>query len=386
MTFDAKMLAPLPCDPDAANDVFKDAASGGVTLIYAPDGYLLTEGLALALTDMGRRPLWLRVGPEDRDPAAFLLSVVAAARRSYPGAGADIAAVSVDAVTAQRWFDVAASQYERRGDIAGECRSILSGSAVAAEAGDFADASSRASAARSLASAADLADVQMWATWQLGRVALAAGDADGALVSFCGAASSRAAADALGARPVRDTGDLAMHVMELRRQQESHREAQAALSRAEHETLNQLMSAATAAGARSDEVSGADGWRGTPVPLKFPMLAGPELARSGPARREERPRPLSRWRRALLPHRDTPPSEAPPPRCRTARLTRPPPGPGPAPPTRLPSAPPSFPSRAGRAAPASSRCTCSGRSTSRSTTWRCRNGRARAVARCLATC
>ena len=43
---------------------------------------MLTEGLAAALRREGRRPLWLRLGPQDRDPGAFLASLVAAAQRS----------------------------------------------------------------------------------------------------------------------------------------------------------------------------------------------------------------------------------------------------------------------------------------------------------------
>ena len=36
MTFEAKTLVPLPCDPDAVNATFEDAASGGITLVEAP--------------------------------------------------------------------------------------------------------------------------------------------------------------------------------------------------------------------------------------------------------------------------------------------------------------------------------------------------------------
>ena len=82
MTFEAKTLVPLPCDPDAAHTIFEDAASGSITLLEAPTGYALTEGLALAFSDLDRRPLWLRLGPEDSDPATFLLSLVTAARCS----------------------------------------------------------------------------------------------------------------------------------------------------------------------------------------------------------------------------------------------------------------------------------------------------------------
>src|SRR5208282_2931237 len=87
MTFEAKTLAPLPGDPDTASGALEGAASGDITLLEAPAGYVLTEGLALAFTRFGRHPLWLRLGPEDRDPATFLLSLVAAARRFRRDAG-----------------------------------------------------------------------------------------------------------------------------------------------------------------------------------------------------------------------------------------------------------------------------------------------------------
>src|SRR5512146_985231 len=87
VTFEAKTLMPLPCDPDAAHTIFEDAASGRTTLLEAPAGYALTEGLALAFSGLDRHPLWLRLGPEDSDPATFLLSLVTAARRLRRDAG-----------------------------------------------------------------------------------------------------------------------------------------------------------------------------------------------------------------------------------------------------------------------------------------------------------
>ena len=41
----------------------------------------------MALTSAGRVPLWLRLEPEDRDPATFLVSLAAAARRAGGGMG-----------------------------------------------------------------------------------------------------------------------------------------------------------------------------------------------------------------------------------------------------------------------------------------------------------
>jgi DNA-binding SARP family transcriptional activator len=216
---------------------------------------------------------------------------------------ADIAATRGDTAMARQWFDLATSQYARRHDLEGECRSMLAGSAVAAQEGDLANALSRAYAVSSLASTDDLSGIRMWATWQLGRFSLAAGDNDRALSLFRRAASSCAADhDAAAARPVKVTGDLAAQLEELRRQQESHHEAQAALSRTEHETLNQLMTAIQITSARKDEVFGADGWSRTPVPLKHPGLI--QVGTPGPGTRE---RPLIRLRRALLSRREVPP-------------------------------------------------------------------------------
>lgn len=218
---------------------------------------------------------------------------------------ADIAAVRGDMTMARQWFDCAASQYAKRIDLEGQCRSMLAGSVVAAEAGDLANALSRAHAASSLAGTEDLSAIRMWALWQVGRVSLAAGDSEGALSAFCRAGSAAAEVrDLTAVRPVRMTGELATQVGELRRRQETHREAQAALSRAEHEALNQLTAAARAPELRDDGLSGTDGWSRTPVPLK---LTG--LIQSGAPPPDSRPRSLTWLRRALLPRRPDPPRQ-----------------------------------------------------------------------------
>jgi DNA-binding SARP family transcriptional activator len=217
---------------------------------------------------------------------------------------ADIAAVRGDMTMARRWFDCAASQYAKRNDLEGQSRSMLAGSAAAAEAGDLANALSRAHAVSSLAATEDLSAVRMWALWQVGRVSLAAGDSEGALSAFSRAGSAAAARDLAEAGPVRITGELAKQVGELRRRQESHREAQAVLSRAEHEALNQLTAAARAPELRDDGLCGTDGWSRTPVPLKLPGLA-----QSGAPPPCSGARSLSWLRRALLPHRQDPPRQ-----------------------------------------------------------------------------
>src|SRR5689334_9058290 len=205
---------------------------------------------------------------------------------------------------ARRWFDCAASHYAKRNDLEGQSRSLLAGSAAAAEAGDLANALSRAHAVSSLAGPEDLSAIRMWALWQVGRVSLAAGDSEGALSAFSQAGSAAAARAPAAADPVRMTGELATKVGELRRRQESHRAAQDALSRAEHEALNELTAAARAPELRDDGLCGTKGWSRTPVPLKLPGLA-----QSGAPLPASRARSLSWLRRALLSHRQDPPRE-----------------------------------------------------------------------------
>jgi DNA-binding SARP family transcriptional activator len=79
----------LPCDPHPAaeHQVFDEAVRGGHTLFTAPSGYLLAEGLSAALQRRGRRVIWVRLGPEDRDPGMLLLSLITAARRWQPDFG-----------------------------------------------------------------------------------------------------------------------------------------------------------------------------------------------------------------------------------------------------------------------------------------------------------
>ncbi|EFC80713.1 BTAD domain-containing putative transcriptional regulator [Parafrankia sp. EUN1f] len=89
-----KMLEPVAGQAVATHSVFTEAARGGVTILVAAPGSLLTEGLATALTEVGRRPVWLRLGVEDRDPATLLVTMVAAVRRQIPGFGTALLARS----------------------------------------------------------------------------------------------------------------------------------------------------------------------------------------------------------------------------------------------------------------------------------------------------
>ena len=214
---------------------------------------------------------------------------------------ADIAAARGHTAMAQRWFGIAASHCSKRNDVEGACRSILAASAAAAEQGDLAAALSHAHAVGSLAEGSNLTSVQMWASWQQGRLQLMLGDTDNALASFCRAASGISTSTAsAAAQPVQLAGNLATRIGELRRQQETHREAQVTLKRAEHEALNQLLTNVRAPAGGTDDVLGTYGWFRAPAPLKLPGLRAPDI--EAPTRRAWR---LARLRQPLLPGRRT---------------------------------------------------------------------------------
>ncbi|BCJ49380.1 hypothetical protein Asp14428_08550 [Actinoplanes sp. NBRC 14428] len=80
----AEALAPV-ADDDAGGAYFARTSGGPLTVYDLPAGHLLTEGLTGVLAASGRSPLWLRLRPEDNDPAAFLRSLAQAAGRYRPG-------------------------------------------------------------------------------------------------------------------------------------------------------------------------------------------------------------------------------------------------------------------------------------------------------------
>jgi DNA-binding SARP family transcriptional activator len=234
---------------------------------------------------------WLRQLPDD----------VLASHPDLIYCKAGIAAACGHAEVAQRWFGIAASHCSKRNDMEGACHSMLAASAVAAGHGDLAATLSHACVVGSLAEGSDLTTVRMWASWQQGRIQLMSGDADGALVSFCRAASAEIASrESAAMRPVQLAGNVAMRVGELRRQQESHRAAEAVLKQAEHEALNQLLADVRTPAWDSDDVLGTHGWSCAPAPLKLPGLSTPGIP--APARRAW---PWVRFRRPLLPGRQT---------------------------------------------------------------------------------
>jgi DNA-binding SARP family transcriptional activator len=88
MPFSAKSAAPRAEVIQVRNPAIeRAAAAGGLVLFGAPRGYLHADSLAAALASCGRPTLWLRLGPEDGDPATFLMSLIAAAQRLHPDIG-----------------------------------------------------------------------------------------------------------------------------------------------------------------------------------------------------------------------------------------------------------------------------------------------------------
>src|SRR5262250_971375 len=81
MPFESRARVPLGDYPEAACPAFADAAKPELTFFDVAEDSLPTEGLAAALVRKSRRPIWLRLGPQDRDPGTFLVSLATSAAR-----------------------------------------------------------------------------------------------------------------------------------------------------------------------------------------------------------------------------------------------------------------------------------------------------------------
>jgi len=166
--------------------------------------------------------------------------------------------------------------YADLGHMGRAAHSMLAVSGAAANAGDLVTGRAEPRATGSPVQTAGGADdenaaiVRMWAIWQEARGALITGDIDHALASF--GSADAAASDDAAAEPIRKAGQLARRMAELRREQESHREAHAALSRAEHQVLGELLACVRAPGSRDGGVH-EETWSDAPAVLKMPDLA-----------------------------------------------------------------------------------------------------------------
>ena len=78
---ETRTLVPSADHPRAAYPAFDDAAEPKLTFYDVAEDSLPTESLAAALVCKSRYPIWLRLGPQDRDPGTFLVSLATAAAR-----------------------------------------------------------------------------------------------------------------------------------------------------------------------------------------------------------------------------------------------------------------------------------------------------------------
>lgn len=87
MPFAAKSAAPCWSRASLRQPALDRIVGRSPLVIDAPAGYLLSESLAAALGERDRPLLWVRLGQEDRDPAALLLSLIVAAQGLSRGVG-----------------------------------------------------------------------------------------------------------------------------------------------------------------------------------------------------------------------------------------------------------------------------------------------------------
>ncbi len=197
---------------------------------------------------------------------------------------AEMTAARGDSVTAGRLYDTAAARYADRNDTDGASRSMLGASAAAANAGDLVTARARARAARSLVETAGEANDATLAWSGCGRPGRKAAWRSSPAIPTTPSPRSagRPRPPQAAPRPSRYGRPVNSPCgwLKLRREQESHREAEAALSRAEHQVLGELLACVRAPGGRDGGVRGGDRWSDAPAVLKMPGLA--ESGGAGP--------------------------------------------------------------------------------------------------------
>jgi len=82
-----KIVVPRAAHLELHHSILSEAAASRLVLFTAPAGYLCTDSLSAVLKQHRRPRLWLRLGPEDADPAAFLVSFAASAQELCPTVG-----------------------------------------------------------------------------------------------------------------------------------------------------------------------------------------------------------------------------------------------------------------------------------------------------------
>jgi tetratricopeptide (TPR) repeat protein len=232
-----------------------DDAACAAPLISEAAGQLLDEGRWDTLGG------WL-----GRLPASVLQ---AQPRLLY--AQAEMAAGGGEMQTARRDFQAAAERFAALGDSDGACQSMLAESVLVAGQEEFEHANMRALAAGALADASGMAWHQLWSSWQLGSLAIFAGQVDQALAYFGQAAEvATRVGDQIASALTSRAEQLTRYLLLLHRQRELHRRVYRALERTTREAVDNLRRLLEIPANELDGFAEAYGWMRTPMMLKLP--------------------------------------------------------------------------------------------------------------------
>jgi ATP/maltotriose-dependent transcriptional regulator MalT len=189
----------------------------------------------------------------------------------------EIAAVRGDVEEALKHFLKAVVLFSLGSEREGACQSLLAASTLADWKNDPERSWNYASAACSLAEAAGLEWQHGWATWQLGRLAIASGRLDEALVHFNRATAviKEPELEAL----FREVEGLAMRQVELQKQSEFHRQTAIRIEQVEKEVAHRLQSLLLPPPQILAGMLAQRGWIEIPLMIKLPAPpATPELS------------------------------------------------------------------------------------------------------------
>jgi DNA-binding SARP family transcriptional activator len=84
---EGKFLKPIASRTDSLYPGLRDRANGRIVFVETPSGYLLTNQLVAILESDTENIAWLRLGPEETDPASCLYSLIAAIQECRPQFG-----------------------------------------------------------------------------------------------------------------------------------------------------------------------------------------------------------------------------------------------------------------------------------------------------------
>jgi tetratricopeptide (TPR) repeat protein len=184
---------------------------------------------------------------------------------------AELAAAEGEIDAARRGLHAAAEHFAAQGNPDGTCQSMLAESALVAGQQEFEQAHTRATTAAALADTTGLTWHQLWSSWQLGILAVFAGEVDQALAHFGRAADIATrlgdrTADALTTK----AEQLTQRLLALHRQRELHRLAYQALERTTREAIDNLRKLLEIPTEELDIFADTYGWMRTPMVLKLP--------------------------------------------------------------------------------------------------------------------